>query len=89
MPAQTKITYPLSRPILKGAKGSADNYSSSLYPKAIFDKGKTLKEIERSSRHNYRTIKKHIEIDSLNSIKTTLQDIINPLLKNTSYSDYA
>lgn len=64
------------------------NYIRKLY----YDKGKTFSEIENATGHNYRTIRKYIECDDFNEVKTkksfnTKSDLIRPFVREVLTSD--
>ena len=53
--------------------------------KLYFDKGKTLKEIERGTGHNYRTIKKYIDQDDFNKAPKRLRDLTKAIISGRTY----
>ncbi len=64
------------------------NYIRKLY----FDKGKSISEIENATGHNYRTIKKYIDCDDFNEVKSkkivdSKADLIRPFVKEVLISD--
>jgi hypothetical protein len=64
------------------------NYIRKLY----YDKGKSVSEIENATGHNYRTIKKYIDCDDFNEIKSkkfidTKSDLIRPFVREVLISD--
>jgi len=64
------------------------NYIRKLY----FDKGKSLSEIENATGHNYRTIKKFIDCDDFNEVKSkkiidTKSDLIRPFVRDILIAD--
>ena len=64
------------------------NYIRKLY----FDKGKSLSEIENATGHNYRTVKKYINCDDFNEVKSkkthdSKSDLIRPFVREILLSD--
>jgi len=64
------------------------NYIRKLY----FDKGKSLAEIEYATGHNYRTIKKYIDCDDFNEVRSkktqhNKSDSIRPFVRKILLSD--